>query len=197
MKRKKQHMSMDTFYQAMWWVEYFLVGGTQGELSLTGIGEGTLHPNFIEMMSIARDQSKDMDIVFSTNGMKTFTEEIAEACEKYNIGVFISVHKPEFAGKAIALAKKYGVLRDTNISAATSSFDWAGQVDWPITAPKAICEYLRSGWGVVLSDGSITTCCLDAEGHGIIGHVNEPAREIDMLPYSLCENCHMKIPYGV
>jgi protein TonB len=34
------------------------------------------------------------------------------------------------------------------------------------------CMWLRYGYAVAFSDGSIGTCCIDADGRGVIGHVD-------------------------
>lgn len=195
MQRPKDDMSWETFEKALKWVRSFLEAGTQRELSFTGIGESTMHPQFPDMLRAARALNANMPIVFSTNGLPTFTEEIASLCQQLNVGVMVSLHRPEVAGKAIELSKKYGVLKYINTQFADGAFDWAGQVDsWYVSAPKLVCEYLRSGWGVVLQDGKITTCCLDAENKGVIGTVEDAPGSLWSQPYSLCSACHMQLP---
>ena len=197
MQRPKEDMGWETFERAMHWVKCLVKAGTQRELSFTGIGESTMHPRFIEMLEYARKVAPNIDIVFSTNGLPTFTEEIAAACQRLNVGVMISLHRPEVAGKAIELSKKYSILKYINTQFADNAFDWAGQVDgWYVSAPKLVCEYLRSGWGVVLFDGKITTCCLDSENKGVAGTVWEEPGSLELHPYSLCRTCHMALPKG-
>lgn len=195
MQRPKEDMKWETFEKALTWVKFFLGLGYQRELSFTGIGESTMHPQFLDMLRAARALNVNMPIVFSTNGLPTFTEEIAAACQELNVGVMISLHRPEMAGKAVQLAKKYGVLKYMNDQFVTGAFDWAGQVPtWYVSAPKLTCEYLRSGWGVVLQDGQITTCCLDAENKGVVGTVWDDPGSLQIKPYSLCATCHMQVP---
>lgn len=190
-------MTDDDFNRSLKWAKYFEEEwGTQGELSITGIGETLLHPNIADYFRLARKTLPHNDIVFSTNGI-LLKDKIAAVCAEENIGVFISLHRPEKAGHAIQVAKKHGILRDVNHSAATNAFDWAGQVDWFVSAPEGAdnpCEYLRSGWGVVLADGNITTCCLDASNKGIVAHVNDDIGSAFVKPYSLCSDCHMSVP---
>lgn len=194
MKRPKVDMEWGTFLKAMNWVEAFYENGLQKELSFTGIGESTLHPEFPEMLKYARLRCPNLPIVFSTNGLPTFTEEIAALCKRLNIEVMISTHRPEMAGKAIEMAKRFGILKYVNTSFATAAFDWAGQVPgWFNSAPKIQCDYLKQGWGVVLVDGQITTCCLDAENQGVVGTVEDNPGSLMVQPYELCKSCHMKI----
>jgi hypothetical protein len=195
MKRSKQDMDWGTFLRSMEFVRHYVKQGTQNELALTGIGEPTMYPHLLEAMSVARDVlGPNRLLTMSTNGV-TFTEKIAEACEEFDVTVFVSMHRPEVAGPAMQLAKQHGILGDVNLSAVTNAMNWAGQVKWHVSAPNLPCAYLLHGWGVILADGDITTCCLDSEKKGYIGNVfkNEPA-ELRLAPYSLCDTCHNKVP---
>lgn len=194
MKREKTDMTDDIFDRSLDHAEYYYRRGTQKELSITGIGESTLHPNLIPFLERARQRLPNLNILFSTNGLPSFTEEIAIACQKFSIGVYISLHRPDVAGRTVDLCKKYGIIRGVNSAAATNPFDWAGQVDWHVSAPSSICAYLQRGWAAVLQDGDVTTCCLDAEKKGIIGHVRDATGNFFVRPYSLCNACHEKVP---
>jgi hypothetical protein len=195
MQRPKEDMTWETYQQALVWVKHFLSLGQQRELSFTGIGESTMHPRFLDMLESARALHATMPIVFSTNGLPTFTEEIAKECARLNVEVMVSLHRPEVAGKAIELCKKHGVLKYINTQFADNAFDWAGTVkNWYVSAPKLVCEYLRSGWGVVLFDGKITTCCLDSENKGVVGTVWDAPGSLSLQAYSLCSTCHMQLP---
>ena len=195
MKRAKEDMDWNVFLKAMEWVQAFVEAGTQKELSFTGIGESSLHPLFPAMLVHTREKFQRIPIVFSTNGLPSFTEEIAQTCADYHIEVMVSLHRPEMAGKCIELCKKYNILKYVNNSFATSAFDWAGQVDgWFNSAPATPCAYLKEGWGVVLFDGKITTCCLDSEDYGVVGTVWDKPGSLNIKPYSLCENCHELVP---
>lgn len=195
MKRPKEDMEFRTFLRSMDWVKFYYRRGLQKELSFTGIGESTLHPQFKEMLLYAREQCPDLPIVFSTNGLPTFDEELAILCSKLKVEVMVSLHRPEVAGRTIELCKRYGILKYVNSSFATSAFNWAGQVDtWFNSAPSTPCAYLKEGWGVILFDGQITTCCLDAENAGVVGTVWDEIGSLKIKPYSLCKNCHEKVP---
>jgi MoaA/NifB/PqqE/SkfB family radical SAM enzyme len=169
------------------------VSGTQDELALTGMGEAIIHPEFCSIVPKIRKVISGR-ITLSTNGV-AFTEEIASACASGGVEVYISAHRPEKAAFAVKIAREYGVLKDINGGALVSSFDWAGQIDWFVSAPKVLCDYLKKGWCVILANGDITTCCIDAHGKGKIGNVFEH-RPVDVVmePWSLCDGCHMTPP---
>lgn len=190
-----QHMSLETFADALEWATFFREQGTQGELSLTGIGETLMHPDLFELVRMARETLPASFINFSTNGLN-LTDEMCEVFAGYQIGLYVSLHRPEKAGLAIEKAKRYGIYVTANGSAATSAFDWAGQVDWYVSAPSSPCDWLRDGWCNVLVDGRITACCLDAGAQGVVGSVADKhlMGELGIKPFSLCSTCHMTVP---
>lgn len=192
MDRTKEHMTLSVFEKTLEWVKYFTKQGTQGEVSLTGIGEPLMHPELITFIRKLREVHFGL-IVFSTNGI-LMTEEIAAQLAKFNVLVYVSTHRPEVAAPAINICRRHGILAGHNTSFATSSLNWAGQVDWEVSAPTIECDFLKQGWGVVLADGRISTCCIDALGVGIIGNVHEDPEYLEMRPFELCEKCHMTIP---
>ena len=194
------HIAMPVFERALMWAEHFDSRGTQGELSLTGIGETLLHPRWRDLVRMARETLPRNFICFSTNGLLLDDDACAYLAE-YRIAVFVSLHRPEKAGPAINAARRAGILVDTNASAATSSFDWAGTLagKWEVTAPAGNpCAYLQRGWGVVLADGRVTTCCLDATGAGVVGHVDDPIGSLSIGPWGDenvgCSACHERVP---
>lgn len=195
LERVKMDMCNENLYRSMQWVKYFSSNGTQPELAITGMGEALLHSNFFSMMEFIRSQYKGF-LHFSTNGI-LFTEDVAKFCSRFNVGVFVSMHRPEIAGPAIELARKHGVLVGHNSSFVDSSLDFAGQVDWPNTAPSnLVCAYQRDAWGMVLADGRINTCCWEAEGKNVIGHVDDEIGSVSMKVMPACSNCSLIIEEG-
>lgn len=186
-------MTLATVERALEWAVHYEQQGTQNELALTGIGEPLLHPEFAEIVRMAREALPKNAITFSTNGL-LLTDKICEQIAPYRPEVYVSLHRPEKAGPAINAAKRAGILAGVNPAPATSAFDWAGQVEWEVSAPRYPCEYLRVGWCVVLVDGRITTCCLDASGAGVVGHVDDEIGSARLAPFSLCDSCHMDVP---
>jgi hypothetical protein len=192
--RAKMHMEWPVFLKALDVVKHFVRKGTQTELSLTGIGESLLHPRFVEMVAAARGAiGPDRPLVVTTNGIG-FDEDLALLIKPFRPMVYVSLHRPEMAGPAVEVAKKHGMLSGVNASAVTAAFNWAGQVKWHVSAPKITCEYLKAGWGVILVDGRVTTCCLDADGAGVVGTVYDDPDSLRLKPYAHCDGCHMKLP---
>ena len=194
LRREKEDMTEEVLSSALDHLAYYRGLGTQQEVSITGLGEALMHPRFIEFAAAIRETVGITCFVnFSTNGI-LFTEEVAQFCQEQQIGVFVSLHRPERAAPALNLARRYKVLAGSNTAFATSSFNWAGDLDWEVTAPPIVCEYLLGGWGVVLADGRVSTCCIDAHGQNIIGSVFDEPGSLTTRAFPLCEGCHMQVP---
>jgi hypothetical protein len=43
---------------------------------------------------------------------------------------------------------------------------------------------------MVMSDGAVTRCCIDAFGTGILGTVEDNLALMDVTPFGLCAQCH-------
>lgn len=195
LKRPKVDMDLQTYRRALEWVSYYVSRGTQGELNLAGIGESTMHPDFIEYVALARAAvGPGGRLVLATNGL-LITEEMAKALVPYNPRMWVSLHRPEKAGPAVEILKEYGLINGVSSDPSMSAINWAGQVDWHVSAPPGSqCDWLAAGWVMVMADGRLTTCCLDASGAGVVGHVNDPLGGAEVAPYGLCSGCHLKVP---
>jgi len=197
MQRAKEHMEMDVYLRSLSWVRHFYAVGTQTELALTGIGEPLLHPDFIHMIALARAAMPQGQLLFSTNGIKLCGDEGLDICKQlvpYGVTVYVSTHRPEKAGPALANARRAGLACTTNTLFVDSAIDWAGQVDWEVSAPTGPCGYLAQKLGAIMQDGNITVCCMDAEGVGIIGHVDDQIGSVETAPYILCKKCNYTVP---
>jgi hypothetical protein len=191
--QERMHMTLDTFGRSLEWCQHFARKGTQADLSLTGIGETLLHPDVLQLAVMAREMLPYTPINFSTNGLK-LTDELCAHFRDHKIMLFISPHRPEKAAWASERAAKYGILIGNNFGASVSSFDWAGVVKHPVMAPRTVCEWLRDGWGNVLVDGRMTTCCLDSPALGVVGSVWDDIGSLATRPFKLCDTCHMVPP---
>ena len=60
-----------------------------------------------------------------------------------------------------------------------------------VSAPRTECPWLAQGWGFVMADGRIGTCCFDGAGvDGVLGTIWDNVSSFDVKPYSLCPECH-------
>lgn len=195
MPRPKEDMDWVTFEHALIKVKYCMVKYGQNELNLAGIGESTMHPAFAQMFKHARRYlGQNIKLVIATNGV-SFTEEIAQEIAEYDPWVWVSLHRPEKAGQAVEIAKRYGMLKGVSADPSVAAMNWAGQTDWHVSCnTETPCPWLTNGMAMVMSDGRVTTCCLDGSGDGVIGYVTDDINDLEVQPYSLCENCHHAIP---
>jgi hypothetical protein len=187
-------MEWETLLRTLKHVKHLCDVGTQGEVSLTGIGEAILHPQFVDALWLTRQTiGWDRPLVMSTNGTHV-TDEIVAQLNAARVQVFVSLHRSEVAGPAISKLKAAGVDMGTNMAFVDSALNWAGQVEWHVSAPVTTCKYLSDGWAVVRQDGSINTCCMDAHGKHPIGSVWDELGSLKTRPTSLCSTCHLKVP---
>lgn len=195
--RAKEDMDHETFLHCLEVAKHFVAAGTQGELNLAGIGESTIHPRFIEYVRLAREAiGWSCRLVLSTNGV-ALTEDMVRQIAHTKILVWVSPHQPVLAAPAINALKKYGLYQGESDGAWTASVDWAGQVDWPVTAATkgTPCPWLPLGRVTVFSDGRISRCCFDSDGRGVIGTINElvAGKPLYTEAYSLCDACHHSV----
>lgn len=186
-------MSWETFERTLKHVAYYVEKGTQGEVSLTGIGEAILHPRFAEALFRVREVIGPRNIILSTNGVD-MTHELADILARMRVITFVSIHRPEKAGPAWEMLKKAGVIGGMNTAFVDSSIDWAGQVKWHVSGPKHECNYLKLGWGVVRQDGAVNVCCMDAHSKHPLGTVWDEPGTLMTRATSLCGACHLTVP---
>lgn len=198
MPRAKEDMSEDVYRRALYWAARFVSKGQQGELNLAGIGESTIHPEFVRYVHLAREAvGPDCVLVIATNGIN-MTDEMAEAIAPAGIHVFVSLHRPEKAGPAIEMLARAKIpLVGFSTDPATAAMDWAGQVEWHVSAPQPrTCAWVKGGGVFAMSDGRVTRCCLDGKGEEPLGHVNDDLEQMRTSPYTLCKGCdqNLEIP---
>lgn len=194
MARPKADMTEATFERVLVHLRHLCDAGTQGEVSLTGIGEAILHEHFVPWMHRVRQViGADRKLVVATNGILVTPALVAEF-KRANATVFVSTHRPEKAGPAVELLRNAGVTFGTNTAFVDSAMDWAGQVPWYVSAETKLCAYLQKRWVAVRQDGAVNTCCMDAESLHPTSHVDQPVGTLVTFPTKLCEGCHQAVP---
>lgn len=188
-------MDMDTFASALHWVRHYADRGTQRELNLFGVGEPTLHPQVAEMVRMARQTlPQHLPVHLNTNG-NTMSEELAWALKDAGItAIDITGHNHRSTAKTIKILKKVGIPGNVSYDFALHPNNWAGQVEWFEPDYSYPCPWLHRGQVMVMSDGRVTRCCIDAFATGILGHVMFNLDMIEVTPFALCKNCHQTTP---
>lgn len=194
LRRPKAHMEWSVFERSLQHIEHYVRAGTQTEVALTGIGEAILYPEFERALARVRGLlGPSRLITLSTNGV-ALTDDACRAMRQYNVAVYVSLHRPEVAGPAIEMLKRHGIWFNVNHAFVNSSLDWAGQVDWHVSAQRQPCQYLARGWSVIRQDGTVVACCMDAHSVDPIGSVFDEVGAWRRRSISLCSSCVLYPP---
>lgn len=194
MPRAKIDMDEATFVRSLMWVQHYRWRNTQGELNLAGIGESTMHAEFVRYVFMAREAlGPERPLVLATNGL-LMTDELAREIAPSGIKVWVSLHRPERAGPAVEALRRAGILSGVSADPSIAATDWAGQVQWHRSVPQGRpCPWVRGGWVMVMSDGRVTRCCFDGTGVGVLGDVHSNLDLIETSPYVLCRTCDQDV----
>lgn len=191
--RKTGFMTMFDFVLAIEHVKKLAQDGTQTELNLFGVGEPTLNKNLVAMVKHARKNlPKRIPLHLNTNG-NTMTMELAGELKEAGISsIDITGHKAYSAAKTKRIFEAHQIPHRVSFDAVLNPNTWAEQVDWiPPNYPNTYpCPWINKGQVMVMSNGDITRCCIDAFGKGVIGNIYNDFENLEVTPFSLCEKCH-------
>lgn len=195
LQRPKVDMSRQTFERALAMAKHLQDRFGVSELNLAGIGESTIHPDFVEYVHRARAvMGPQTPLLLATNGVRLAEDDGAEIVKQLaaaGVIVYVSLHRPEKAKIACDLIAEANILGGISIDPTVAATDWAGQVKgWRVTADEMECPWVSRGWGFVLADGRISACCFDGSGVGVFGSVDDKPETLFTKPYSLCETCN-------
>jgi len=187
-------MDKDTLESALEWVNQFALNGTQSEVYLSGMGESLLHPKVYDYIKLARASlPMRVKIKLNTNG-NSMTFGVARMLKDCGIdGITISDHKAKSTAVSIIVLKEVGIPFSVSRGAVLEPHNWAGQVNWHKADYTFPCTWQHNGMASVLYDGRISSCCIDAFGKGVIGHVDDAIDKVEQKPFSLCGACHHEI----
>jgi sulfatase maturation enzyme AslB (radical SAM superfamily) len=190
-------MQIATFEKTIEWVVKFCKDKTQLELNLFGVGEPTLHPKVVQFVAYARQMLPfQHDIHLNTNG-NTMTEELAKSLKDAGItAIDITGHDHYATAKTIRIFRNLQIAHRVSYDFVIAPNNWAGQVDWFTPEYNAgPCPWLCRGQVMVMSNGDVTTCCIDAFGKNILGNVfDDDLSELDVKYSELCKSCHHTVP---
>jgi sulfatase maturation enzyme AslB (radical SAM superfamily) len=190
-------MQIATFEKTIEWVVKLCKDKTQLELNLFGVGEPTLHPNVVQFVAYARQMLPfQHDIHLNTNG-NTMTEELAKSLkEAGTTAIDITGHDHYATAKTIRIFRNLQIPHRVSYDFAITPNNWAGQVDWFTPEYNAgPCPWICRGQVMVMSNGDVTTCCIDAFGKNILGNVfDDDLSQMDVKYSDLCTKCHHTVP---
>lgn len=191
--RPKVDMDEATFKASLYWARFFVERNGPHEVNLAGIGESTLHPRLVEFVAMARAyMGPEQDILFASNGV-AMTDALARELAPYRPRIWISLHRPEKAGPAVEILKRYGLIAGVSADPSISATNWAGQVKWHVSVERRECTWVKQGKVIVFADGRVSRCSYDASGSGVIATVNDDLEKFQTSPYSLCRTCDQDV----
>ena len=198
--RKTGFITRHDFEKAIALVQELCRRGTQRELNLFGVGEPTLHPDIVALVKHARQSlPKGQHIHLNTNGNR-MTPGLAEMLRDAGISqIDVTVHENhEAAARTIRIFRILGIEHNVSIDPVVYPNNWAGQVDWFEPDKRFYnpgpCPWLNRGQAMVMSDGNITTCCIDAFAKNVFSNVSDAdVWEKDVKISALCKTCHHSV----
>lgn len=167
---------------------------------LHNFGEPLLNPEVADFVRLCT--TRGVAASFFTNGVLLTDTVLAELAAAGLRFLCVSEHtKGELQRvRQLVEAGAHPIeIRDTFRPVRPALHNWAGQVPrrlakgMPVTgAALGPCLFEREDAAVVLWDGRVNVCCIDVEGRGVQGTVDDyladPAR-YGFLPIALCEGC--------
>jgi len=191
-KREKGFMSISTFKKSMELVKKL----NQNKICLHNFGEPLVHPKIVEFVKIAREHVDKVS--FSTNGA-LLTRELAISLKNAGLTkLILSAHDLKTLIRAVYNCRGLNLVKPNQIS-LIFYHDWANTAKrktlssyfYRLFPKPEECCFIKKDWVVILWDGRINSCCIDADGIGVLGSVfDEDPLKLKPKPFSLCKNCH-------
>jgi len=189
-------MTWETFAKSL----ELLIRCGQRTAYLHNFGEPLLHPNGVGF--VRRCTERGVTASFFTNGVLVTAKVLEELADAGLQFLCVSEHTRGEAARVRRLIADGGLpieVRDTFRPVRGALHTWAGQV----TSRAAVgfahpsegvgaCLFERQDAAVILWDGRVNLCCIDVEGHGVQGTVDDylpdPSR-YRFRPADLCAGC--------
>jgi hypothetical protein len=191
-EREKGLMTLETYVKAITLVRRC----GQRRVFLHNFGEPLLHPLLFDFIRHACGEG--VTVSFYSNGLLLDRTTAGRLHEAGLRELCISAHVPGELGRIQALLREEGIpLTITEVFRPSKAtlHTWAGQVGRKgDTGPTQPCIFEREGAAVVLWDGRVNVCCIDNEGAGVAGTVDDyladPA-SYRFRPIRLCSGCEL------
>lgn len=210
MGRHKQFMTLDTFKKSLK-LALSLGPNADNTVSLHDFGEVLLHPHLEDIFKLC--QESGVKPAFATNVKLLKGDDRKKYLDlilKYEAHVEISEHLfsnpteciefvDDLKNKGVdaypGTATMVAIERGGNTTQGFYHHNWlAGKKINSFDEVHKKCYYLANNVVGILSDGSIVSCCADAEGNSTIANVNDPGfdlakQHLDNFPWEGCKSC--------
>jgi hypothetical protein len=183
-------MAENVFLQAIEFIHKVQIKHGSKKLIAAMFGESILHPDFCEMLYHLHYEL-DCPLQVETNGV-SITDEHAEAFRLTGAKVLISNHDLAASRQAASILSDHRVEYEmvAYFADPATRHTWAGQAgDWDVSY-QGPCAFIPESRAVIMVDGDVTTCCLDAFAAGKLGNVWDDPEKLAPQRFSLCESCH-------
>lgn len=193
-RRPRGLMTRPTFEKSL---ELLLRCG-QRTAYLHNFGEPLLHPELVDF--VARCTQRGVAASFFTNGV-LLTRDVLAALARAGLRfLYLSEHTRGEGARVRHLIESGGFpieVRDTFRPVRPALHDWARQVRARPAGPHSSagpgpCLFERERAAVILWDGRVNVCCIDVEGRGVRGAVDDYLDDpgaYRFRPIALCEGC--------
>jgi hypothetical protein len=190
-QREKGLMTLQTFAKAIELVRRC----EQEQAFLHNFGEPLLHPFLCDFVRCATSQ--EVSVSFFSNGVLLDEPTASRLVDAGLRELWISAHVPGELERIQMMLERASIplsIEGTFRPSRATLHDWGGQVTVRSTqvATAAPCIFEREQAAVILWDGRVNICCIDAEGDGVSGTVDDyladPSR-YQFHPIPLCDGC--------
>lgn len=196
--RPKGNMARQTFEKS---IELLLRCG-QRTAYLHNFGEPLLHPDVVDFVRHCTD--RQVEASFFTNGILLTHELVGQLADAGLRYLCVSEHTRGEVQRVERLIEETGVpvqIRDRFKPGREQLHTWAGQVTHgrgtlPLHPSEGAgpCMFERQQAAVILWDGRISVCCIDVEGQGERGTVDDYLANdasYGFAPIPLCRGCSL------
>lgn len=166
-------MSMKTFEKAVELVKYFTDQETQGELTLSGLGESLLNPDCSKMIDYAKKTIAAITMDINTD-IKLATKETTDSLKAAGV---TEVKSDGY---------KHSILFDP--------VKWALESNFNIRYNDGPCPWICNGEVMIAWNGDMHNCFLDAKGESVKANIlKDNIIKYKTEPFSLCDRCCYEI----
>ncbi len=195
--RPKGLMGIDTFAKALQLVDRC----GQRSTWLHNFGEPLLHPHLVTFIRMATQVG--IQASFFTNGVLLTDQMAVQLAEAGLRHLCVSDHIRDTSDRVRAQLDRLGLpvrIQETYRPAKTQVHTWAEQVTPALAksgflhAAHGPCLFQRHDAAVILWDGRINVCCIDAEGAHASGSIDHYLSDPDLYrfrPIPLCDGCNL------
>lgn len=171
----------------------------QTKTFLHNFGEPLLHPLLCDFIRLAH--ARGVEVSFFSNGLLLDGHTAHQLVKAGLREIWISAHVPGELERIQIMLKQDAIhllIKGTFQPTKDTVHTWSGQVrryaKGKCDHARIPCLFEREQAVVILWDGRVNVCCIDSEGTGISGTVDEYLEDPSIYrfrPIALCNGCDL------